>query len=86
MYSGRVVWQDFNVWYFFNRTLSSHPNLWKFLEQLIGNVIQPTEVNLKQINEGHNPREPTRRGRAERAAKQIRFEEKLTRNEWTPTL
>jgi hypothetical protein len=65
--------------------MSSHPGLWKFLEQLIGNVINPTMISVHQINEGHNPREPNQRARVQRAEKQIMFEDKLTNNQWTAT-
>ena len=65
--------------------MSSHPGLWKFLEQLIGSVINPTMISVQQINEGHNPREAHRKARVERAQKQVMFEEKLTNNEWTAT-
>ena len=67
------------------RSMSTHPSLWRFLEELVNNVIVPTEVVVKQINEGHTPREPMRRARQLRAERQTLYEEKLSTNQWTPT-
>ena len=65
--------------------MSTHPNFWKFLEELFDNVIEPAETMVEQINAGNNPREPLRRARAQRAERQNAFEAKLTNREWTPT-
>ena len=67
------------------RSMSTHPSLWRFLEELINIVIVPTKVVVKQINKGHNPREPMRRARLLRAELQNSYEDKLTNNEWTQT-
>ena len=59
--------------------------MWRHLEEIIKHVINPTEVMVTQIAQGHNPREPIRKARVLRAEKQNSYETKLTNLEWTPT-
>ena len=67
------------------RSISTHKGLWRFLEEMVKHVIRPTELMVEQIDQGNNPREPTRKARLARAEKQNEYEAKLTNREWTPT-
>ena len=58
--------------------------LWAFIEGLHGNIIRPTEIEIVQIIEGHQPRRPRSSVTLSNEAKLEEAEAKLTSGEYSP--
>ncbi|XP_065683470.1 uncharacterized protein LOC136096235 [Hydra vulgaris] len=68
-----------------SRNMTSHTGFWRFLDQLVHQIILPTEVEVRQMENGENPRPAPRRDRQKTAEKLNLYECRLNSGEWTPT-
>ncbi|XP_065677294.1 uncharacterized protein LOC136092698 [Hydra vulgaris] len=68
-----------------NRCMAAHPSFWRFLDDIYHQIIVNAELDLNQLQNGHQPRRGQRRERVRSFERLQSYEEKLSTGEWTPT-